>query len=408
MELSTNHLKYEDFEFDVEFVMDISGRKSSEDALVRSQKLESLGVLAGGIAHDFNNILAAIQGNISLASLTLDDKEDALRVIGNAEQACIRARDLTGQLLTFSKGGTPIKDLCDIASVLSESTNFALTGSKVKCVFDLEDNLPYVDIDKGQIHQVLQNIIINADQAMPGGGVINLKGETVSSDNIKDASLPGGNYVKITVEDQGIGISKDMINNIFDPFFTTKQKGSGLGLATSCSIIKNHGGEITVESTPGIGTTFSIYIPASDKSNAVNIRDGKHLVTGKGRILLMGDEFAIRILLEQLLRKLGYEVESAVDVEQVLEMYQSVLSDGAKYDAVILDLTVPGGMGGKEAMEQLLQIDPDVKAIVSSGYSHDPVMSEHKQYGFKTYIAKPFNVGTLSRILDAVITGKDF
>ena len=264
-----------------------------------------------------------------------------------------------------------------------------------------------MEVDKGQIKQVLQNIIINADQSMPSGGVIKLTAEDITDGHINDDLINKGNYIKITIEDKGVGIPKELINKIFDPFFTTKQKGSGLGLATSYSIIKNHGGDITVESELGKGTIFNIYLPASEKTMSSDKQDAEYIVRGKGRILMMDDDIAVSILLEKLLIKLGYDVELASDGSQAVEIYKNAIKSGQIFDVVILDLTVPGGMGGKETMEILLEVDPDIKAIVTSGYSRDPVMSDYKKYGFKSYIAKPFNVGTLSKILDGVINDQD-
>ena len=231
--------------------------------------------------------------------------------------------------------------------------------------------------------------------------------EDITDGHINDDLINKGNYIKITIEDKGVGIPKELINKIFDPFFTTKQKGSGLGLATSYSIIKNHGGDITVESELGKGTIFNIYLPASEKTMSSDKQDAEYIVRGKGRILMMDDDIAVSILLEKLLIKLGYDVELASDGSQAVEIYKNAIKSGQIFDVVILDLTVPGGMGGKETMEILLEVDPDIKAIVTSGYSRDPVMSDYKKYGFKSYIAKPFNVGTLSKILDGVINDQD-
>jgi PAS domain S-box-containing protein len=388
-------------------VEDKTENKRIEEELARSQKLESVGVLACGIAHDFNNLLTAILGNISLAALNIKNEDKAINILNSAEEACIRAKDLTNQLLTFSKGGTPIKVLSSIGSIVKESVSFALTGSNVKCKFSIQKNIFPVEVDKGQISQVIQNIIINADHAMPKGGIIKLTAENFTAEHKHYDLLKKGNYIKITIEDKGIGIPKELINKIFDPFFTTKQKGSGLGLATSYSIIKNHGGDITVDSDLGKGTIINIYLPASEKIMSSNEQDAEYIVRGKGRILIMDDDIAVSILLEKLLIQLGYDIELASEGSQAVEIYKKAIKSGQIFDVVILDLTVPGGMGGKETMEILLEVDPDIKAIVTSGYSRDPVMSDYKKYGFKSYVAKPFNVGTLSKILDGVINDQD-
>jgi len=386
---------------------DITERKKMEEELIKAQKLESIGILAGGIAHDFNNILTAILGNISLATFSIKNEDKTIKILKSAEEACHRAKDLTNQLLTFSKGSTPIKVLSSIDRIVKESVSFALTGSNVKCEFSIQEDISPVEIDKGQINQVIQNIIINADHAMPKGGIIKFTAENFTAEHKHYDLLKKGNYIKITIEDKGIGIPIELINKIFDPFFTTKQRGSGLGLATSYSMIKNHGGDITVESELGKGTIFNIYLPASEKSMSSNKQDEKNIVMGKGSILIMDDDIAVSVLLEKLLIRLGYDVELASDGFQAVETYKKAIKSGQIFDVVILDLTVPGGMGGKETMEVLLEVDPDIKAIVTSGYSQDPVMADYKKHGFKNYIAKPFNVDTLSKILDGVINDQD-
>mgnify|MGYP001098699542 CR=1 FL=1 len=390
---------------------DITEKRKMEEELLKVQKLESIGILAGGIAHDFNNILTAILGNISLVSMYVEDGETKDRVmerLAEAERASMRAQNLTQQLLTFSKGGAPVKRTASIRELLRDSTLFALSGSNVRCEFYMPDDLWSVEIDEGQISQVINNLVINADQAMPEGGIIKVRAENITLKTGHSLPLTDGEYVKISVEDQGIGISKEHLQRVFDPYFTTKQKGSGLGLATSYSIIKNHGGYITAESRVGVGSTFHVYLPASPEKIPTDKGKVKEKpVVGRGRILLMDDERYIRNLLDRMLDSIGYEVTLATDGVEAIELYREAKDSGRPYDAVILDLTVPGGMGGKVAIQRLKEIDPEVKAIVSSGYSDDPVLSDFGEYGFSGFIAKPYRIRELSSVLHKVITETD-
>ena len=372
-----------------------------DEELQKMNKLESVGILAGGIAHDFNNILAAILGNISLARLGIDpENEKLLKRLTDAEQAVMRARDLTYQLLTFSRSGTPVKKTMGVQKVLRESAKFALTGSGVKCQFSLAPDLFLVDIDEGQIGQVINNLVINAQQAMPAGG-----GITIAAGNAVFGSvtaehgvfLDPGSYVRISIRDNGAGIAPEHTGKIFDPYFTTNQKGSGLGLATSYSIIKNHEGHIAVESKPGFGTTFYVYLRASDEQPGTGRRiadRGRPAV--RTRVLHMDDEEMILQITKDMLENLGYEVETAADGNETVRKYVEARNSGVPFDIVILDITIPGGMGGKETILRLLEIDPAVKAIVSSGYSNDPVMAMFGQYGFAGVIAKPYRMAELS------------
>jgi PAS domain S-box-containing protein len=387
------------------FVRDITERKQLEEERQRVEKLESIGTLAGGIAHDFNNILTGILGNITLAQRYVEPESQAADRLLEAEKASLRAKDLTQQLLTFSTGGAPVKKTASIAELLQESATFALRGSKVRCEFSLPDDLWPVEVDEGQMSQVITNLILNADQAMPGGGTINIRAENTVIKGKGDLPLPKGNYIKITVKDQGIGIPKKHLAKIFDPYFTTKQKGSGLGLATTYSIIKNHEGYITVESEVGVGTTFHIQLPASKKPAPVKAKAKKEApVGGKGRILVMDDEEMIRKMLSKMLPLDGYDVELAKDGAEAVELYRKARESGQPFDAVIMDLTIPGGMGGKEAIKKLLEIDPDVKAIVSSGYATDPIMADFKKYGFSAVVTKPYSFEELEKTLRNMLT----
>ncbi|MBL7135152.1 MAG: PAS domain S-box protein [Candidatus Marinimicrobia bacterium] len=388
---------------DMVFFRDITERKKLEEEALKSQKLESIGILAGGIAHDFNNILTAIFGNITLAKMYAKPEDKVYDRLVRAEKASMRAKDLTQRLLTFSNGGAPVKEIASVVNLLKESATFALTGSNVICKFAIPHDIRQVEIDRGQISQVINNLVINADQAMPDGGTIVINVENINIGKESTLFLNAGKYVKINIEDQGIGISEKYLNKIFDPYFTTKTKGSGLGLATVFSIIKNHDGLITVDSKLGVGTKFSIYLPASTKKALEEgKREGKPL-TGKGRILLMDDDELLREVAGKMIENLGYEIEFAKDGNETISLYKNTLKSSIPFDAVIMDLTIPGGMGGKYAIKKLLKIDPDAKAIVSSGYYNDPIMSEFEKYGFVGVVAKPYKIEELGEALYKVV-----
>jgi PAS domain S-box-containing protein len=382
---------------------DNTDRKRLELELLKAQKLESLGILAGGIAHDFNNLITGITANIELAKVHAPQDRELAAILEKAEQASLRAHDLTQQLLIFSRGGEPIKKTVTISEMIKEAAGFALRGSKAGCTFSLPDGLRPVDADTGQLRQVIYNMVINADQAMPQGGMLRIGAENVSLDAQNSRTLPAGEYVKIAIADSGIGIPKEHAAKIFDPYFTTKEKGSGLGLATSYTIIKKHGGDIVVDSEQGRGSTFTIFLPASKQAATAADRAGSKLVPGTGRVLIMDDEEIIRDAAGSILQAAGYEVESARDGNEAVKLYRSARDAGNPFAAVILDLTVPGGIGGRDALQMLLQIDPAVKAIVSSGYSHDPIMANYRDYGFLGVIAKPYRIREMSEIVSEVM-----
>lgn len=382
---------------------DITGRKKIEKELVKAQKLESTGILAGGIAHDFNNLLTAILGNISLAKMHSDPQSKVFTKLSDIEKASWRARDLTQQLLTFSKGGSPVTKAESMKEMIRESAWFTLRGSNVKCEFCGVDELWAVEVDEGQICQVIQNIATNADQAMPGGGILQISGENLIITEDDALPLAAGKYVLVSFKDTGKGIPADYLDKIFDPYFTTKQKGSGLGLAICYSIVKNHQGLIVVESEKDKGTTFHVYLKATDKYKASPDAGLEELVQGEGRILLMDDEEVIRDIGCEMLDHLGYEVKVASDGSEAVSLYRESLKAGNPYDVVIMDLTIPGGMGGQEAMAEIIKIDPQAKGIVSSGYANDQVMSNFKDFGFKAIIPKPYKIELLSRILSGLI-----
>jgi len=382
---------------------DISLRRKSEEERLRLSKLESLGVLAGGIAHDFNNILTAILGNLSLAMISSPLPEAAQERLKQAEQACLRARGLAQQLLTFAKGCRPIKKLTALNNLLHEAAAFTLSGSRSSCPLSLPDHLWPAEVDEGQLSQVINNLLINADQAMPQGGVINLEAENLHLPPNSGLPLPPGNYVRISVADHGIGIPENYLDKIFDPYFTTKKEGSGLGLATAYSIIHNHHGHITVDSQPGVGTRFTIYLPAADTPPPPTQEAPLEPVSGQGKILIMDDDDMVRHVLGKMLSRLNYQVEAAADGLEALRLLKTAQAAGHPFKAVILDLTVPGGLGGLEAIQEVRRLDPHIKALVSSGYSDDPVMADFKKHGFDGVIPKPYKIQQLSRILAEVL-----
>ena len=382
---------------------DITDRKRLEEDLIRAQKLESLGILAGGIAHDFNNLLVGIVGNLSLSMLDIDPASVAYKRLEVAERASLRAQSLTQQLLTFSRGGAPVKKIIAVGPVVREAVEFSLRGSGVTCAVELPPDLRPIMADAGQIAQVINNLVINADQAMPIGGAITVRAENDDSAHQKVPTLKQGRYIRLSVRDSGIGIPREHIDKIFDPYYTTKQKGSGLGLAVTYSIIRKHDGHITVESAPGAGTTFTVYLPACDDLPAEARANEGGIARGKGTILVMDDEPELRETVGTMLRRLGYTVELVENGAKAVERYREALRSNRPFDAVIMDLTVPGGMGGREAMARLRELDPGVRAIVSSGYANDPVMANYAEYGFKGVAAKPFNLKQLGDSVAAAL-----
>ncbi len=385
---------------------DISEQRRMEEELLKSRKLESVGTLAGGIAHDFNNILAGILGNISLAKVSLSNPEKTKELLENAEKASQRAANLTNQLLTFSKGGAPVKQSASVGDIIRESVPFTLHGSNVRYRLEIDENLRPIEVDPGQIDQVIQNLVLNADQAMPAGGTITVEAQNVEigAENSVTGLSPG-KYVRIVVKDQGSGIPEEHLDQIFDPYFTTKEMGQGLGLATCYSIVQKHGGIITADSTANIGTRMSIYLPIlEEKQVAAKPKPPKLIpANGSGKVLVMDDESMVREIAVAMLAQLGYTVETAVDGEQAIEKYVHAKEQGKPYSAVIMDLTIPGGMGGEQAIKALLKYDRHAKGIVSSGYSTDPVMANYKDYGFVAKVAKPYNLEILHNILGKVI-----
>jgi len=308
-------------------------------------------------------------------------------------------------LLTFSRGGAPVRKTIAAGNVIKSCAKLALSGSKAICEYAISDDLWPIDADEGQISQVIHNLMINAIQAMPDGGIIMIQCENVAIDKENILPLKKGDYIKISVKDKGTGISEENLGKIYDPFFTSKEHGRGLGLASTYSIIKNHQGHITVDSTFGSGTTFTIYFPVSESLAEVSKAADVRPHSGAGRILIMDDEEIVRQIAEAMLTHLGYEVECSNDGTEAIEVYMNALKLGRPFSAVIMDLTIPGGMGGKEAMQKLIEIDPNVKAIVSSGYSYDPVMSNFRDYGFAGVVPKPYQLDELGELVRRVLQG---
>ena len=393
-------------EANVELRAQIAEKQRIEEELFRTRHLESLGILAGGIAHDFNNLLTAIMGNTSLAKMFTEPGNKIYTRLEEVEKASLRARDLTQQLLTFSKGGAPIKKVTSITDVICDSSRFALRGSKSRCKFTIMEDLWPVEVDEGQISQVISNLAINADQAMPEGGVVDVTVENITLRQGEVVILPPGKYIRISIEDSGMGIAAEHLPKIFTPYFTTKPKGSGLGLATSYSIINKHGGVITVTSKVGTGTAFLIYLPASDKEVPKKEKAEPAAITGSGRILIMDDEESVRNTAGEILAHAGYRVGYANDGAEAIDRYLGAMEAGDPFDAVILDLTIPGGMGGQETLEKLLEIAPNAKAIVSSGYAHGPIMADYREHGFMGVIAKPYRTEELCRVVQNVLNGQ--
>ncbi|MBW2516798.1 MAG: response regulator, partial [Deltaproteobacteria bacterium] len=392
-------------------VRDISEQNRTQRELVKARQLESIAALSGGIAHDYNNLLTAIIGNITLAQTYLDPDDKVFLLLNQALAASQTAKDLTQKLITFSKGGTPDKKITDVAKLVRNTTEFTLSGSNLKCDFQLAEKLLPVEVDGRQIGQAIHNVIMNAREAMPQGGLL-----TVSAKNVKNkGDLPGlrnGKYVKISITDRGKGIPKRYLNRIFNPYFSTKQmgdkKGTGLGLSICHSIIKKHGGNVTVESTYHKGATFHLYLPCANgkapdqQHSAANEQEIP--IFGEGRILVMDDEAMIRKLAGELLTYLGYTVDFASNGTEAVKRYKKALNSKTPFDAVILDLTVKGGMGGKKTIQQLAKIDPHVTGIVSSGYSNDPVIADYERHGFKGVVTKPYTMGELGEKLNRVLS----
>ncbi len=395
---------------------DITEKRMMEAQLLKTRKLESIGVLAGGIAHDYNNLLSAFMGNISLARSELNPDDEVNEFLDAMERAALAAKDLTRKLITFSKGGTPMKRETPISPLLEDTVGFVLSGANIKSDFFIADALPPVEIDESQIGQAIQHLVVNAREAMPGGGTLVVGAEQAQLDEKNALGLKGGEYTKIWMRDNGAGIQEKNMERIFDPYFSTKemgaQKGMGMGLAICHSILTSHGGGIIVKPNEGAGITVTMVLPASRvKGKTPGVKPAPparqssiaHPRSSTTRILLMDDEAIIRDITGQMLIRLGYDAAITKDGAEAISLYKKAMDAGKPFAVVILDLTVRGGMGGKETMRELLEIDPHVKGIVSSGYSADPAMAAFESHGFCGALAKAYNMRELGGMLQTTI-----
>ncbi len=391
---------------DLSFVMveDITERKAMEEDLLKVQKLESLGVLAGGIAHDFNNMLTTVLGNVEMVREALDASSPLQRKLDRAEKAALRARDLTLQLQTFASGGEPMRRVIRLADVLRESAELCFRGSRTLPEIEIEPDLPLAELDAGQIAQALNNLFINAIQAMPQGGTagISLRAVTLEAEELPP--LPAGRYLRVVVRDGGVGIPPEHLERIFDPYYTTKRSGRGLGLAIAFGVVKRHGGHLQASSEPSRGSTFTLYLPASPASEVdAQIDEEASLESSSGRVLVMDDEPTIRELVQELLSHFGYRVDTACHGDEALVMVQQAARQGDPYRAAILDLTIPGGRGGQAIVRELCSIDPELRTIVMSGYSTDAIMSRYEHRGFHGAVPKPCSTRALVMELQRVL-----
>ncbi|MGC9364135.1 MAG: PAS domain S-box protein [Fidelibacterota bacterium] len=403
MEVSASKIIWNNRSASLGIIRDLTRFKRLQEEAFKIEKLDSIGVLAGGIAHDFNNILSVLLGNVQLIKLKIGKEEDLSKYLDRLEETISRATGLTQQLLTFSKGGEPVVEVASIAELIRDVVPFTLTGSNVKSEFVIEDDLYPVEMDVNQISQVLTNIVINAKQAMPGGGKLTVEASNVIIESGDLAgSLEPGEYVKISITDQGIGIPEKIIDKIFDPFFSTKSSGSGLGLATCYSIIQKHGGHITVSSRSGEGSTFTIYLPGT-KKRLKKEKKVRRKQKFQGKVLLMDDEESVRDFMSSMLQSLGLSVDAVADGSRAVSHYQKALESGSAHDLVILDLTIPGSKGGKDVLKDLQAMKPDVVAMAYSGYADNPVISRPEDYGFKASFSKPFSIDTLVKVISKVM-----
>ena len=378
---------------------EIRQREEIEEELLRARKLESLGVLAGGIAHDFNNFLTVVLGNVEMAKMQLGRNQPVRAILDRTQSACQRATLLASQLLTFAKGGNPVRQVVSIAKLVTDAVDLARAGAQTTIALNISSDLRCAEVDPGQIGQVLHNILLNARQAMAEGGIIEVRAENVILARAQGSSA----CIRISIRDYGCGIPADVLPRIFDPYFTTKPSGRGLGLATAYAIVAKHGGSLFAESRPGHGTVFTIDLPASERSPAPEGPVSSEIQPGAERILVMDDEEGLRALLKSLLTSLGYEVETARDGAEAIALCEDANAAGRSFDAVLLDLTVSGGMGGIEAVAHLKELDPSVKLVVSSGYSDATVMSNFRKYGFDDVLPKPWRIAELSQVLRRVL-----
>ncbi len=384
--------------------IDITDRRRLAEQTERAQRMESVGVLAGGIAHDFNNHLMTIMGNIALARRDVATTSRAALLLLEADKACLHARGLTQQLLTFARGGQPVRQTTPLGDLVRASARLAVRGANCKCELQVQDDLWPADADAGQLEQVVQNLVLNASQSMPEGGTVRVSAENFVVRAGSSVELPAGRYVKIEVGDDGIGIADDALARIFEPYFTTKDKGRGLGLSVVYSIVRKHDGAVFARSQLGAGTTMHVYLPATEAPARASSYSLMVAATRSyGHVLVLDDEPPIRVVTARMLKELGYHAATASTVDEAAMLYERALATDDPFSAVILDLTIPGGPGGLECLQILRRIDPRVRAIVASGYSSDPVMSDPRRHGFLGVLAKPFSLDDLEGVLAAIL-----
>lgn len=381
----------------------ITSNIKMNEAILKTQKMESINTLAGGIAHDFNNLLATILGNLSIVKMDAVPGDETYESLIEMEKATLKAKDLANKLLTFSKGSEPVKKSISIKNLIKDITKYSLKDTNTQNQFNIDDNLMPVEINEDQITHVIENIIINAIQTMQNRGIIIISATNVDIEEGNDLQLVNGKYIKISIKDQGKGIHENHIPKIFDPYFTTKQGQCGLGLAISYSIIKKHKGEITFDTKYEEGTTFNIYLPASTNEKIIPQKADKKVITGEGEILVMDDDVMVQKSAGRILKRLGYQVTFTKDGAETIKAYKKAKKDNKPFDAVIMDLTIPGGMGGKEAINELKKIDSEIKVVISSGYSNDPAVTSPRKFGFKGVIPKPYTIQEMGKILHNIL-----
>ena len=388
---------------------DITDAKRLENEIMQTKKLEATALLAGGIAHDFNNLLAVIMGNLEIAQEDLLKGRPVADALQYAQDACLHAAELTKKFLTFSSGGEPFITSVPVETLVTDAASLALAGSNVDFECSFPDDLWPVAVDIGQMTQAIGNVVTNAREAMLQGGVIQIRAENVDSipENLEVLNDREVKFVKVSIQDQGVGIPWEVLTQVFDPYFTSKNlwntKGLGLGLTVTYSIVKKHGGAIDIASRPGAGTTVSLYLPATDRQIIAprQSRPRKAPAANK-KILFMDDEEMLRNVTRSMLESLGYEVATACNGEEAIELYTAAKEAGLPFGAVIMDLTIKGGLGGRETIKRLRELDPDVRAIVASGYSNDPVMANFREHGFLDALNKPYQLQDLEKSLEGI------
>lgn len=377
----------------------------ADEEINRINRMEIMCQLSGGIAHDFNNILSGILSNIALARLRVKPQDGVDTYLNHAEKATLKAAYLAQQLQIFAEGGTPVRQVTDIVNLVQESAEFILLGSNCRAQFEIAPDLFVVEVDQIQFNQAISNIIMNADQAMPAGGLITIQlSNFILSDQASSLPLPTGYYLRIAIQDQGVGIPKSIQENIFDPYFSTKPNGRGLGLSIAYAVIKKHGGLITFESQPGLGTMFVIYLPAAEKhSSEQAVNSEAVLATGNARILVLEDNALFAEALKDMLEALGYTPEIVQEGYEMVTLYQQRLNTESAFHCALVDMTIPGGMGGLKTAERILEFDPYARLIATSGYQFTEVMDDFKKFGFQAFIRKPYTIQQLAQVINEVL-----